>query len=195
MQKLKTTTIGTEGVGRTCLAIQFVSGLFVEGRDPTIDDCFKKIIQVDDEEYEFQIEDSAAYSMEWSSMSNFAIRYADSLILVYSVTSRESFDNAKSIYKHIEGEFQLSRRRVPLILVGNKCDLHEERSVSTEEGEEMAKYYQCTFMETSAKDHTNVNQVFYQIVREMKEQEQQKRSPSPVAPVPPSPKHKTCCIL
>lgn len=195
VKKIKTTTIGTEGVGRTCLAIQFVFGYFEERTDPTIENSYKKIIQVDDEDYQLEIEDSAAYFIEWSSQSNFAIRYASSLIIVYSVTSRESFDNVRAIHNHIEREFQLSRRRVPLLLVGNKCDLCDERCVSTKEGEELARSFQCTFMEASAKDHTNVDQVFYQMIREMKEQDQQQRSPSAVAPVPPSPKPKTCCLL
>ena len=57
---------------------------------------------------------------------------------------------------------------VPMILVGNKCDLEEERDVTTSEGKELAKLFNCPFFETSAKARINVEEVFYESVREIR---------------------------
>jgi GTPase KRas protein len=57
---------------------------------------------------------------------------------------------------------------VPLVLVGNKIDLPDSRVVSTEEGQELAKKLNCPFLEASAKQRVNVDESFYQVVREIR---------------------------
>lgn len=57
---------------------------------------------------------------------------------------------------------------VPFVLAGNKCDLTEYREVPKADGEALAKKLGCKFMETSAKDRVNVDQSFYELVREVK---------------------------
>jgi len=54
---------------------------------------------------------------------------------------------------------------VPIILVGNKCDLEEDRVVQTEEGKRQATRWNIEFMESSARDNINVNEVFFKMVR------------------------------
>jgi GTPase SAR1 family protein len=69
---------------------------------------------------------------------------------------------------------------VPVVLVGNKCDLESERTVTKEEGEAMAKAWggeggaTIPFFEASAKDKINDKEIFYQIVREMKNRKENK---------------------
>jgi len=60
--------------------------------------------------------------------------------------------------------------KVPMVLVGNKCDLDAERQVTTQEGEERAKQWACPFFETSAKTRVNVEESFFQLVREIRNQ-------------------------
>ena len=48
---------------------------------------------------------------------------------------------------------------VPMVLVGNKCDLEDERVVGKELGKSLANQFNCSFMETSAKAKINVNDV------------------------------------
>ncbi len=70
------------------------------------------------------------------------------------------------------------------ILVGNKCDLDSQRSVSIEEGEEMAQHYNIRFIETSARDSKNVEQAFVTMAREIKDRVtvlKQKSNPSQTA--------------
>ena len=64
---------------------------------------------------------------------------------------------------------------VPVVLVGNKCDLESERDVKKEEGAAMAKSWgdDVPFFEASAKDKINDKEIFYQIVREMKKRKEE----------------------
>jgi len=56
----------------------------------------------------------------------------------------------------------------PLVICGNKCDLESERQVSKAEGQELAKSFGAPFMETSAKARVNVEESFFQLVREIR---------------------------
>mmetsp|Transcript_26248 Transcript_26248/g.29221 ORF Transcript_26248/g.29221 Transcript_26248/m.29221 type:complete len:86 (+) Transcript_26248:733-990(+) len=59
--------------------------------------------------------------------------------------------------------------RVPIVLVGNKVDLEEDRQVTTEEGIELAQKNGCLFFEACAKTRVNVDEQFYDLVKEIRE--------------------------
>lgn len=73
---------------------------------------------------------------------------AQGIIIVYDVTDRETFENVRTWINEIE---KYSQSNVCKILVGNKCDLTGQRSVTTEEGKEFAAQFNMPFLETSAK--------------------------------------------
>lgn len=56
---------------------------------------------------------------------------------------------------------------MPMILVGNKCDLEDERVVGKDQGLNLAKSFSCAFLESSAKAKINVNEIFYDLVRQI----------------------------
>ena len=102
---------------------------------------------------------------------------AQGIIIVYDVTDRESFDNVRQWMHEIERYklFQLiychhrfANQGVCKILVGNKCDLEENRKVSFEEGMELSKHYEIPFLETSAKNSVNVESSFITMSKEIK---------------------------
>merc|ERR1711977_265199 len=64
--------------------------------------------------------------------------------------------------------------KVPMVLVGNKCDLEEERQVTAVEGQDLAKSFGCPIYETSAKARINVEEAFYELVREIRKDTQAK---------------------
>ena len=111
-------------------------------------------------------------------------------ILVYSIASRSTFDRLEI--------FRQSMRRVKrgdpiFMLVGNKCDKTYEREVSKEEGAALARQFGCEFIETSAKTAQNVERLFMNLVRSLR----QTRSiePGVPAPVKKEKKPKSKCVV
>ena len=84
---------------------------------------------------------------------------------MYSITSRSSFDEAASIYDQLLRVRDLNRGELCCVLVGNKCDLEDQREVSTKEGADLAAEFQCAFFETSAKVRHNVEESIYEVCR------------------------------
>ena len=93
------------------------------------------------------------------------IRLGQGFVLVYSVTDLGSFKGLNDYYEEIIDI--KGTRDVPVVLVGNKCDLESSRKVTTEQGEELARKLNCPFLETSAKNGTHIEDVFAEIVREI----------------------------
>lgn len=94
------------------------------------------------------------------------MRTGEGFLLVYSINSRQSFEEIRTFQQQIlrvkDKDF------FPIIVVGNKCDLREERVVSIEEGRALADSFGCKFIETSAKSRINVENSFYDLVREIR---------------------------
>src|SRR5688500_2586729 len=96
------------------------------------------------------------------------MRTGQGFILVYAITSRSSFDEIASFREQILRV--KDKDKVPMILVGNKCDLETERQVTTGEGQDLAKSFGCPFFESSAKTRINVEESFYELVREIRKE-------------------------
>ncbi len=89
------------------------------------------------------------------------------LLCVFSITCRNSFGDIPYIRE------QMLRVReddhvLPMVLVGNKCDLEHERQVTASEGADMAKSFGCKYLETSTKERMNVEACFFELVREIR---------------------------
>ena len=79
-------------------------------------------------------------------------------LIVYDVSDKKSF---QLVDKYLDNVYsKKDKKKFPIILIGNKCDLDEEREVSFEEGKKKADSYQIDFYETSAKNNINVENVF-----------------------------------
>ena len=85
---------------------------------------------------------------------------------VYAITSRSSFEELVGFKDQILRVKDADR--VPMVVVGNKSDLESERQVSNQEGADLARSFGAPFFETSAKTRVNVEESFYQIVREIR---------------------------
>ncbi len=79
-------------------------------------------------------------------------------VLVYSITSQATFNDLVDIKDQIMRVKDIGSD-IPLVLVGNKSDLEDERVVGKHQGESLARSFGCTFLETSAKFEINVNEV------------------------------------
>ena len=113
-----------------------VSSHFAEEYDPTIEDSYRKRVTIDEESCLLDILDTAGKE-EYSAMRDQYYRSGEGFVLIYSITDRSSFEQITTFRDHIlrikDVEF------VPIILVGNKIDLEDERQVTKAEGEKLAK--------------------------------------------------------
>ena len=133
--------------------------------DPTIEDSYRKQVIIDNETCLLDILDTAGQE-EYSAMRDQYMRTGEGFLCAYAITSRSSFDEIQGFHEQICRVKDSDR--VPVIIVGNKCDLESERQVSASEGEELAKSFNVPFLETSAKTRVNVEEAFYQLVREIR---------------------------
>lgn len=164
--KMSIVMLGGGGVGKSCLTIRFVVNKFTEEYDATIEDAYQKSVIVDDKICHVEIVDTAGQE-EFQSMLDGWIRGADGVILVYDVSSRQTFEELDYFYdKIVETK---GNDPFPLLLVGNKCDLPEDKHViSTLRGQSLAMKWKCLFMETSAKEKVNDQRCFIEMVREVR---------------------------
>lgn len=181
--------VGEGGVGKSCLTIQFISEKFIEEYDPTMEDSYRKQVTVDGEECLLDIFDTAGQE-DFSAVRDQYMRTGDGFLCVYSIILEPSFTAVPGFHDHILRVKDLDS--LPFILVGNKADLENERVVSKEDGDKLAKSIGCKFLETSAKTRQNVNEVFHELVREIKKwREQHQDEPMIIQ----KPKKKGCMLL
>ncbi|KAI9579696.1 GTP-binding protein Rheb homolog [Glossina fuscipes] len=153
--------MGYRSVGKSSLSIQFVEGQFVDSYDPTIENTFTKVTRVNSQDYSVKLVDTAGQD----EYSIFPVQYSmdfHGYVLVYSITSQKSFEVIKIIYEKLLEV--ICKKYVPVVLVGNKTDLHQERTVSTAEGRKLAESWRAAFLETSAKQNESVADIFHHLL-------------------------------
>ncbi|XP_034243915.1 GTP-binding protein Rheb homolog isoform X2 [Thrips palmi] len=160
----KIAILGYRSVGKSSLSIQFVEGQFVDSYDPTIENTFTKSTKVNSQEYEVKVVDTAGQD----EYSIFPAQYSMDIhgyVLVYSITSEKSFDVVQVIYEKLLD--MTGKVHLPIVLVGNKTDLHMERMISCEEGKRLAESWKAGFLETSAKQNESVGEIFHTLILEI----------------------------
>ena len=175
MSSAEVAIVGEGGVGKSAITIQFVQNYFVDEYDPTIEDSYRKLLSVDEQPIMLDLLDTAGQE-EFSSMRGQYMRACDAFLLVYSVTSRRSFESIDEFREQIIRAKGDDEEEVgcPIVLIGNKCDLMSEREVRKEEGEEKGRLFGYPFLEVSAKRGENVDEAFTELVRQMRKKEEEK---------------------
>jgi GTPase KRas protein len=158
---------GAVGVGKSALAVQFLTHIFPDPpMDPTVEDSFRKQSVIDEESCLLEILDTAIASEDMEALFDQYMRSCGGFLLVYSITSEESFQKIQEVHERILRVKDVEKCNC--ILVGNKSDLEEDRMVSTQAGKELAQKFKCPFYEASAKNRVNVEESFFDCVREIK---------------------------
>jgi len=158
----KLVLLGDTAVGKSCLVVRFVRDEFFEFQEPTIGAAFlTSTVDLDDTKVKFEIWDTAGQE-RYRSLAPMYYRGAAAAIVVYDITSKDSFAGAKTWVK------ELQRRGAPdciIALAGNKSDLEDQRKVDKQEAEEYAENEAIIHMGTSAKTSMNVQDLFIAIAK------------------------------
>mmetsp|Transcript_31913 Transcript_31913/g.51279 ORF Transcript_31913/g.51279 Transcript_31913/m.51279 type:complete len:204 (-) Transcript_31913:487-1098(-) len=167
--KYKIIVVGAGAVGKSSLTIRYVIGDFFEHYDPTIEDYYRKLVEVDKKPAYLDILDTAGQA-EFASMQEQFYRQGRGFLIVYSIDSPNSFQYAKELRDKISQARYDDQPDFAVVLVGNKCDLDAmgKRKVPAKLGEKLAKEWGCPFVETSAKTQLNTAQAFQSLVREIR---------------------------
>ncbi|EMP35998.1 Cold shock domain-containing protein E1 [Chelonia mydas] len=174
MTEYKLVVVGAGGVGKSALTIQLIQNHFVDEYDPTIEDSYRKQVVIDGETCLLDILDTAGQE-EYSAMRDQYMRTGEGFLCVFAINNSKSFADI-NLYRE-----QIKRVKdsddVPMVLVGNKCDL-PTRTVDTKQAQELAKSYGIPFIETSAKTRQGVEDAFYTLVREIRQYRMKKLNSS-----------------
>lgn len=154
---------GPPAVGKSALTVRFTQLLFVDEYDPTIEDSYKHYATIDDKNVLLDILDTAGQE-DYASMKESYMRRGEGFLLVFSVTSLSSFESIQLFYDQII-RVKEDSTFVPIILIGNKTDLEDEREVSELKLKKLARDLKIPYIETSAKLDYNVNELFYTVVK------------------------------
>lgn len=156
--------LGNSDVGKSSLLLRYVDDIWTDAFVPTIGVDFKvKTLDIDDKKVKMQIWDTAGQERFRTVISSY-FRGGHGILLLYDITEKESFKNLGNWLIEIEKN---ASPEILKILIGNKSDLEEQRTVSKKEGEDFANSYALKFMETSAKNNTNVKEAFELLAREL----------------------------
>jgi Ras-related protein Rab-6A len=164
IHKFKIIFLGDVSVGKTSLINQFMFGTFDHAHQPTIGvDFLSKTISLDDRTVKLQLWDTAGQE-RFRSLIPAYIRDSSAAVIVYDVTQRQSYLNLVKWVSDVRTE---RGPEVLIMLVGNKTDLVDTRSVTLEDAEAFARANSCLHLECSAKGGINVQQVFRKLALEL----------------------------
>ena len=153
----KVLLLGNSDVGKSSLLLRYVDSVWNDAFVQTIGVDFKvKTLTINEKKVKMQIWDTAGQERFRTVVSTY-FRGAHGILLLYDVTNRDSFKNLESWLIEIEKN---AKEKVLKILIGNKCDLTDDREITSDEGKAFALRNGMEFMETSAKMNTNVSEAF-----------------------------------
>ncbi|KAF9423644.1 hypothetical protein BGZ94_008214 [Podila epigama] len=165
----KVIMVGSGGVGKSALTLQYMYGDFVEEYDPTKADSYRKKITLDGHECQIDILDTAGQE-EYAAIRDNYYRSGEGFLCVFSICEYESFTHTQEFKDQISRV--LDDDKIPFILVGNKADLNQLRKVDYEEAAARAAEWNCRYIETSAKTRQNVDDVYSMLMRQIEERKQ-----------------------
>ena len=183
----KVIMVGSGGVGKSALTLQYMYDEFVEDYEPTKADSYRKKVQLDGEEVQIDILDTAGQE-DYAAIRDNYFRSGEGFLLVFSITEHESFDVLDE-FRYVSSSWPLpplwphgplipnlsvsfseqilrvkNADDVPIILIGNKSDLQSNRQVRREEALDKSTKWNKPYIETSAKTRENVDKVSHVVI-------------------------------
>ena len=168
IEDIKVITLGNSEVGKSSFIIKYIDNSFTLYYTATLGIDFKqkKIKLKDGRDVRLRIFDTAGQE-RFKAVSVSFIKKADGVILIYDISDIESFEAVENWIKSIR---EIGKDKLPIILVGNKCDLSDDkRMISLKEGQDKADEFNIPFYETSCKEGINIKEVFEKLVDDIME--------------------------
>ena len=164
-EKINILTLGNTTVGKTCFILRFTENFFQPIYLTTcgIDSKYKIITLSNSKSYKAIFYDTAGQERHRSISLN-QIKSADGILLMYDVTNQDSFNAIKGWMDNIR---EIKGNNFPVILVGNKIDLKEERKISQLNGQNLADSYGISFYEISNKTGENVEEATLDLINKI----------------------------
>mmetsp|Transcript_16845 Transcript_16845/g.28910 ORF Transcript_16845/g.28910 Transcript_16845/m.28910 type:complete len:174 (-) Transcript_16845:215-736(-) len=164
MSQYKLVLLGETAVGKSSVALRFARDQFLEYQESTIGAAFlTQSVIVDGNTIKFEIWDTAGQE-RYHSLAPMYYRGAKAAIVVYDITSKQSFERAKAWVTELQ---QSGSASMVIALAGNKADMSSQREVPEEEAEGYATENGLLFMETSAKSNYNVTELFATVAKKL----------------------------
>jgi len=168
----KLVVLGSGGVGKSTLTMRLVNKELIEDYDPTIEDCYRITKKVDNTNCGIEILDTAGQE-DYSTMLDQWIQAGQGYLLVFDVTNEPSFKHLESLLKRIV-QNRGGIVETPVVIAGNKCDLRDDKDssqVDKSSAMEWAQSWDCKYYDTSAKEEIDNEEVFYEIIRQLRTQQ------------------------
>ena len=166
------TILGKGVVGKTSLINRFLNIEIPKNHDPTIEEKFKITKIINYEKLNLEILDTAG-EKNYQNMFNSWVNKGDGFILVFAINDKESFDYLKNIKNKIN---EIKGENIPIILIGNKIDLKDEREIDEKDIKELIKKWNVEFIECSAKENINCDVILNLIALKWKNYEKNKNN-------------------
>ncbi|XP_051904188.1 ras-related protein R-Ras isoform X1 [Hippocampus zosterae] len=163
----------TSLMSRSC---DVVNSYFVSDYDPTIEDSYTKICTVDGKETRLDILDTAGQE-EFGAMREQYMRSGEGFLLVFALNDRGSYHEVQKFHTQILRV--KDRDDFPMLLVGNKVDLEQQRVISREDAQAFAREHRIHYMEASAKNRYHVDEAFLELVRIVRRFQEMECPPPP----------------
>ena len=158
--------IGDLGVGKSCVILRYVEGDFPGNIMSSIGVDFKtKQIDLDDRLIKLQIWDTAGHE-KFRTITTSYYKSAHAIIILYDITQKASFDHIRNWLTEID---KFGKQGVLKVIVGNKLDMENNRKITKEAAENLALKYGIKLWEVSAKDNTNIEEMFLDTIKTLLE--------------------------
>ncbi|XP_005451676.1 ras and EF-hand domain-containing protein isoform X3 [Oreochromis niloticus] len=185
----KVVLVGNSSVGKTSLLRSFCEGRFHPSTTATVGiDYSVKTLTLDNMQVAMQLWDTAGQE-RYRSITKQFFRKADGVVVMYDVTVEESF---KAVRPWITNVQEAAGEGIPILLLGNKMDMDEDREVSFKEAEQLAYENKVMFFEVSAYTGKNLTESLTHLARVLMEQEDRVRDTTVILSTQPV-KKKACC--
>ena len=160
----KVVLVGDSSVGKTNIMSKYLKNEFHEDSKATVGVEFgSKQFNIEGHQIKAQIWDPAGQE-RYKAITSAYYKGAKGAFVVYDITRKQSFD---SVDRWINDLRAAADKNLSIIIIGNKCDLEDQRQVNKEQGEDKAKNYEVAFMETSALSGENLDKAFDKMINEV----------------------------